>query len=75
MNLIPAGKMLTKVPTYKLCFFEILSDDISWNTLCVDLIGPYKIRNKGKNALLIKSVTTINPMILWFEITEYNDKR
>ena len=25
-----------------------LSEDIPWNKLCVDLIGPYGIRRKGK---------------------------
>ena len=67
--------MLPKVATWKICFFEILSDDISWNKLCVDLIGPYKIRNKDKNYLVIKSVTIIEPMKLWYKITQYKDKR
>ena len=67
--------MLPKVATWKICFFEILYDDISWNKLCVDLIGPYKIRNKDKNYLVIKSVTIIEPMKLWYKITQYKDKR
>ena len=53
-------------PTCKLCFFDILYDDISWNKMCVYLIGHFKIPDKGRYNLLVKAVTMINPMTLWF---------
>ena len=32
-----------------------------WDVLCVDLIGPYKIKRKGKEDLVLKAVTMIDP--------------
>ena len=46
-----------------------------WDKLCVDLIGPYKIRRKGKEDLVCKCVTMIDPATGWFEIHQYDDKR
>ena len=60
-----------------------------WDTLCVDLIGPYTIhrnstattkagrtkRNKKKETLILKAVTMIDPATGWFEIAQYDDKR
>ena len=43
--------------------------------MCVDLIGPYKIRRKGKPDLVCKCVTMIDPASGWFEIHQYDDKR
>ena len=49
---------------------------IPWDRLCVDLIGPYKIRRKGKKEPLIcRCVTMIDPATGWFEISQYDDKR
>ena len=45
------------------------------NKLCVDIIGPYKIRRKGKETLILKSVTMIDPVTGWFEVTQYRDKK
>ena len=52
-----------------------------WDTLCVDLIGPYSIRRVGKNSsrkgvdpLTVKCCTMIDPATGWFEIAQYNDK-
>ena len=40
-----------------------LAEETPWNKMCVNLIGPYIIRRKGKNKNLhIKSVTFINPV-------------
>ena len=58
------GKILTK-----------LAEEIPWNKLYVDLIGPYKIRIKGMEPLILKYVTIIDPVTGWFEITQYNDKK
>ena len=46
-----------------------------WDKLCIDLIGPYKIRRKGKPDLICRCVTMIDPAIGWFEIQQYDDKR
>ena len=37
-------------------------DETPWNTLCVDFIGPYKIRRKVGNTLIIKAVNMIDPV-------------
>ena len=39
------------------------------------MIGLYKILQRVKDMLLLKSIMVINPIIGWFEITQYNDKR
>ena len=46
-----------------------------WDKLCIDLIGPYKIRRKGKPELQCSAVTFIDPATSWFEIHQINDKR
>ena len=45
-----------------------------WDTLCVDLIGPYKIRRKGKKDLILWCLTMIDPVTGWFEMTEIANK-
>ena len=46
-----------------------------WDKMCIDLIGPYKIRRKNKPDLVCKCVTMIDPATGWFEIHQYDDKR
>jgi transposase InsO family protein len=46
-----------------------------WDKMCIDLIGPYTIRRKGKTDLICKCVTMIDPATGWFEIHQYNDKK
>jgi transposase InsO family protein len=46
-----------------------------WDKMCIDLIGPYTIRRKGKTDLICKYVTMIDSATGWFEIHQYNDKR
>jgi transposase InsO family protein/exonuclease VII small subunit len=46
-----------------------------WDKMCIDLIGPYKIRRKGRKDLVCKCVTMIDPATGWFEIHQYDDKR
>ena len=46
--------------------------ETTWNKQCVDIIGPYKIRQIGKDPLIIKSVTIIDPITDWFEIIQCN---
>ena len=52
-----------------------LAEEIPLNKLCVDLVVTYKIRRKGSEPLLLKSVTIIYPVTRWFEITQYNNKK
>ena len=46
-----------------------------WDKMCIDLIGPYTIRRKGKQDLICKCVTMIDPATGWFEIHQYEDKK
>ena len=46
-----------------------------WERLCVDLIGPYKIRCKDNSMLKCQCVTMVDPATGWFEVHEYGDKR
>jgi hypothetical protein len=46
-----------------------------WDKLCVDLVGPYKIQRKGKEDLICRCVTMIDPATGWFEIQRYDDKQ
>ena len=45
-----------------------------WDTLCVDLIGPYTIPRKGKNPLKLWCLTMINPATGWFEVAQIPNK-
>lgn len=51
-----------------------IAEATPWDTLCVDLIGPYKINRKGKPVLVCRCVTMIDPATGWFEISQYRDK-
>ena len=48
---------------------------IPWDKMCIDLIGPYKIRRKGQPDLICKCVTMIDPATGWFEIHQIDDKQ
>ena len=47
-----------------------------WDTLCVDLIGPYHFKSKHKKNLdlVLHAVTMIDPATGWFEIIEIPNK-
>ena len=47
---------------------------IPWDKMCVDLIGPYKIRRKGEKELKCQCMTMIDPATGWFEIHKIEDK-
>ena len=65
-----------KTVNKKYCKFpDKLEEEISWNKLCVDLIGLYKILIKDIEDIILKAVTTIDPVTGWFETTEYNGKK
>ena len=51
------------------------AEAIPWDKLCIDLIGPYRIRRKGQPDLICRCVTMIDPATGWFEIHQYDDKR
>ena len=52
-----------------------MAEETPWNKLCEDLIGPYKIRRKGKEPLILKAVMIIDPVTGWFEMTQYCNKK
>jgi hypothetical protein len=54
---------------------EKIAESIPWDKLCIDLIGPYKIRRKDGTTLICRCVTMIDPATGWFEIHQYQDKR
>ncbi len=43
---------------------------ISWECLCVDLIGPYTLKGKDNLQIDFMALTIINPASSWFEIAE-----
>jgi hypothetical protein len=46
-----------------------------WDKLCVDLIGPYKIRKKGNKDLICRCVPMIDPATGRFEVQQYDGKQ
>ena len=52
-----------------------LAEEITWDKLFVDIIGPNKIRRKGVEPLILKAVTMIDPITGWFGITQYKNKK
>jgi hypothetical protein len=50
-------------------------EEIPWERLCIDLIGPYKVGNPKKNdETTLHCLTTIDPVTGWFEIAEIPKK-
>jgi hypothetical protein len=45
-----------------------------WQTLCVDLIGPYTVRTKNGTQSL-HAMTMFDPATSWFEVVEIPNKR
>ena len=45
-----------------------------WETICVDLIGPYTIPRKEKNPLKLWCLTMIDPATGWFEMAQIPNK-
>jgi hypothetical protein len=42
------------------------AEAIPWDKMCIDLIGPYKIKMKGRKMLICRCVTMIDPATGWF---------
>ena len=65
----------TKKPTVKYGKLqEKEAEIIPWETLCINMIGPYQIKQKGKSTLELWVVTMINPATKWFEIAAIKTK-
>ena len=45
-----------------------------WDVLCVDMIGPYTIKTKGRKPLTLWCVTMIDPATGWFEMKQVPEK-
>ena len=45
-----------------------------WEKLCVDLVGPYTIKNKNNETITIHAVTMIDPATGWFEMKLLKEK-
>jgi hypothetical protein len=43
---------------------------ITWECLCVDLIGPYTLKGKDNLQIDFMALTMINPASSWFKIAE-----
>ena len=50
-------------------------DDCPWETLCVDLIGPYKVTKNVPKEITLLACTMIDPATGWFEIAQLPNKR
>jgi len=46
-----------------------------WDTLCIDLIGPYTVKEIGKKKWTLHCLTMIDPATGWFEIAEIPNKQ
>ena len=51
-----------------------VQETIPCHTLCVDLIGPYKI-GKDKKQKILHCLTMIDPATGWFEMTSISQKK
>ena len=49
--------------------------DNPWDTVCVDLIGPYSITTKDGKELSLLALTMCDPATGWFEIAEIGNKK
>ena len=47
---------------------------LPWKTVCVDLIGPYTVRNK-KGVKSLHAMTMFDPATSWFEVVEIPNKK
>ena len=52
-----------------------VAESYPWEHLCVDTIGPYIIRRKGKKELHFQAVTMIDPATGWFEMKQTKTKQ
>jgi hypothetical protein len=51
-----------------------IAESQPWEHLCVDMIGPYQIRRKGKKTSRLQAIAVIDPATGWFEIIQSETK-
>ena len=51
-----------------------IAESQPWEHLCVDMIGPYQTRRKGKKTLRLQAIAMIDPATGWFEIVQSETK-
>ena len=51
-----------------------LAESTPWETLCVELVGPYTVSIDGTDRVLWE-MTFIDPTTGWFEVAEIPDKK
>ena len=49
-------------------------DLTSWDTVCIDLVGPYTVTDQKGNDRVLNAMTFVDPATGWFEIAEIPDK-
>ena len=49
-------------------------EEIPWERLCIDLVGPYTVGTNKKNEATLHCLTMIDPATGWFEIKEIPSK-
>ena len=54
---------------------EKRAEAVPWDVLCVDLIGPYTLKRKGKKPLELWCITMIDPATGWFEMVQIPNKQ
>ena len=47
---------------------------IPWDTVCIDLVGPYTVTDQKGNDRILNAMTFVDPAAGWFEIAEITDK-
>ncbi|MGH7974345.1 MAG: RNase H-like domain-containing protein, partial [bacterium] len=50
------------------------AEDTPWQTICVDLIGPWKITDGTNSTYHLNAITIIDPATSWIEIIQIPDK-
>ena len=61
----------------KKCYGQLPPKKVSmipWETICIDLVGPYTDTDKLGNDRTLLAMTFVDPATGWFEITEIPEK-
>ena len=51
-----------------------VAEVVPWETLCIDLVGPYTVTLKNNKETTLSAMTFIDPATGWFEIAELGNK-
>ena len=49
-------------------------DLILWDTICIELVGPYTVTVQKHNGRILNAMTFVDPATDWFEMVEITDK-